>query len=178
MGKKIGLVVGVPLMFVACGGAEAPTSDDAASTTAEISASTAAEVTAVSTPETTTSSTVETTTSTVMKTTTEAVGVDAGSGIRTDVEIRWEVRGDAVAVVVVDAAGNTCVNSENPECAGFYLGWQANFEDSTKNIEYADPTIINGLNPGDMIDFELMYQEVAGGSEIAVVKTYPFVFNG
>lgn len=112
------------------------------------------------------------------ETTTEAVGTDSGSGIQTDVEVSWEVSGNSVSVFIKDAAGNTCVESENPDCAGFYIGWEANFDDLTKNIEYGDPTIINDLNPGDIIDFQLMYQEVAGASEIIEVKRYPFVFNG
>ena len=167
--KKILSMIAL-LVLAACGDADSPSSDDVASTAAEITDSTVTESTATTTPETTTSTTVETTT--------EAVGADAGSGIQTDVEISWEVNGNSVAVLVTDAAGNTCVNSENPDCAGFYLGWQANFDDSTKTIEYDDPTVIDGLNPGDMIDFELLYQDVAGGSEIIVVKIYPFVFNG
>ena len=116
--------------------------------------------------------------STTTETTTEAVGTDSGSGIQTDVEVSWEVSGNSVSVFIKDAAGNTCVESENPDCAGFYIGWEANFDDLTKNIEYGDPTIINDLNPGDIIDFQLMYQEVAGASEIIEVKRYPFVFNG
>lgn len=111
-------------------------------------------------------------------TTTQAVGSDEGSGIETDVEISFEVTGNSVAVFIKDAAGNTCVESTNPDCAGFYLNWEGNFDDLSKNIEYADPTVINDLNPGDEIDFLLMYQEVRGASEIISVKRYPFSFNG
>jgi ABC-type glycerol-3-phosphate transport system substrate-binding protein len=111
-------------------------------------------------------------------TTTKAIGSDEGSGIETDVEVSFEVTGNSVAVFIKDAAGDTCIESTNPDCTGFYLNWEGNFDDLSKNIEYADPIVINDLNPGDEIDFLLMYQEVRGASEIVSVKRYPFSFNG
>ena len=111
-------------------------------------------------------------------TTTEAVGTDSGSGIQTDVELSWEVSGNSVSVFIKDAQGNSCVDSENPDCAGFYISWEANFDYLTKSIDYADPIVINDLVAGDIIDFQLMYQEVAGAAEVVEVKRYPFAFNG
>lgn len=111
-------------------------------------------------------------------TTTEAVGSDSGSGIQTAVEVSWEVSGNSVSVFIKDANGDSCVESTNPDCEGFYIGWEANFDDLSKNITYEDPTVINDLIAGDQIDFLLMYQEIAGGSEPIEVKRYPFTFNG
>ncbi|MFZ9284145.1 MAG: hypothetical protein ACO3CN_05875 [Candidatus Nanopelagicales bacterium] len=111
-------------------------------------------------------------------TTNEAVASDSGSGIETAVEVSWELSGNSVSVFIKDANGDSCVESTNPDCEGFYIGWEANFDDLSKNIVYEDPTVINDLVAGDEIDFLLMYQEIPGGSEPIEVKRYPFVFNG
>jgi len=110
-------------------------------------------------------------------TTTEAVGIDEGSGIETTVNVSFEVAGNSVSVFIRDANGETCIESTNPDCEGFYFTWEGNFDDLSKTIDYGDPVVINDLNPGDTADFLLMYQEVVG-AEPVIVKRYPFAFNG
>jgi hypothetical protein len=120
----------------------------------------------------------DTTESTDTTTTTETESTETESSIETAVEVSYEVSGNSVSVYIKDANGESCVESENPDCAGFFISWEANFDDLTKNISYEDPIVINDLVAGDEIEFQLRYQEVAGSADSELVKRYPFSFNG
>ena len=110
--------------------------------------------------------------------TTETESTESESSIQTAVEVSYELSGNSVSVYIKDGNGETCVESANPDCEGFFISWEANFDDLTKNITYEDPIVINDLVAGDEIEFQLRYQEVAGSADSEIVKRYPFAFNG
>jgi hypothetical protein len=89
--------------------------------------------------------------------------------------------GSSVALSLLNSKGALCQTLVvGDECYGFYLGWSANFEDSSRTITSANETsTIAGLQPGDRGAFQLMYQENPGpnGSAPIVVKQFPFNYD-
>ena len=89
--------------------------------------------------------------------------------------------GSKVTLSILDSNGVSCDSSAvASECSGFYLGWNANFNDSTRTISYGDKTTsISGMQIGDKGSFQLMWQEKSGpdGTMPVVVKNFPFNYN-
>jgi len=89
--------------------------------------------------------------------------------------------GSKVTLSILDSNGVACdSNAVASECSGFYLGWDANFNDSDRVVTYDyETTSISGLQIGDKGNFKLVWQEKPGadGSMPIVVKNFPFNYN-
>lgn len=94
-------------------------------------------------------------------------------------------KGNSVQLFIYDAQGRECFSDEakvvGQECAGFYLGWAANFKDDDRTITYGPEgigTTISGLKPGDQGHFQLKYQEPGNEkAPIIIVKRFPFRYG-
>jgi len=89
--------------------------------------------------------------------------------------------GSKVTLSILDSNGVACDSSAvASECSGFYLGWNASFNDDNRTVSYdKDSTSISGLQIGDKGVFQLMWQERPGAADSMpiVVKTFPFSYN-
>ena len=89
--------------------------------------------------------------------------------------------GSKVTLSILDSNGVSCdAYAVASECSGFYLGWNASFNDDNRTISYDNNTTsISGLQIGDKGVFQLMWQERPGAADSMpiVVKTFPFNYN-
>lgn len=92
-------------------------------------------------------------------------------------------KGNSVSVILVDSKGQDCRSLsgiKGEECFGFYIGWNANFRDEDRAVNYDDKTysaVISNLQPGDSGDFQANYNE-SQDSEMYIVRQFPFAYNG
>ena len=89
--------------------------------------------------------------------------------------------GNSVALSLVDSSGHQCIQSSGSEpvgsqCSGFYIGWQSNWNDSSRTITYGVVTKIAGLQPGDQGNFYIAYQATQSSPHF-IVKLFPFSYN-
>jgi len=90
----------------------------------------------------------------------------------------WQ--GNSVSLSLLDSEGKSCdAEVQSEECQGFYIGWQTNFSDDNRTVEYDfRETKISDLEVGDEGVFLLMYQEASGGEgPPVVVKEFPFSYT-
>lgn len=91
--------------------------------------------------------------------------------------------GNSVKLSITDSLGNDCAANSRTvgsECYGFYLGWDANFKDEERTVDYSkiETTTISGLQIGDRGVFQLKYQDPADtASPITIVKEFPFSYG-
>jgi len=104
--------------------------------------------------------------------------------IQSDLEITQEWNGNSVTLSLFDSKGNNCaidVRTVGSECYGFYIGWEANFDDADRVVDYSktETTTISELEVGDSGNFLLMYQDPNdSNSPVYRVNEFPFAYNG
>lgn len=93
-------------------------------------------------------------------------------------------RGSSVTLSLLATDGTSCTDSSAQgagECGGFYIGWEANFDDATRSVTYSadgTETTIAGLQRGDRGSFHLMYDLSTDDDVVPlVVKRFPFAYD-
>lgn len=85
---------------------------------------------------------------------------------------------NAMTIQMFNDDNSICVQP----CRGYYLGWDANFDDNNRRIIYSSSSngykdIIANLNAGDAGDLLVMYQANQNANP-QIAARYPFAFNG
>ena len=85
---------------------------------------------------------------------------------------------NAMTIQMFNADNSICVQP----CRGYYLGWNANFDDNNRRIIYSSSSngykdIIANLTAGDSGDLLVMYQANQSANP-QIAARYPFAFNG
>ena len=80
-----------------------------------------------------------------------------------------------IDVTLRDQNGVEC-SSDNPDCFGYYIGWDMNFLDELRVVSYSPGTRISGLQPGDAGQLLLMYQ-ASPESDVIRVAGYEFSYQ-
>ena len=94
----------------------------------------------------------------------------------------WQ--GNSVTLSLLATDGTSCTDPYAQgagECGGFYIGWEANFDDTARSVTYSadgTETTIAGLQRGDRGSFHLMY-DLSTDDEVVplVVKRFPFAYD-
>ena len=90
--------------------------------------------------------------------------------------LSYEYDGNSIKILLKDANGTVCPQP----CSGYYLGWEADFNDADRQITYSNSSngytdTIGNLRVGDSGDLLLMYDD-AGTP--AIRGRVPFIYLG